>query len=322
MKRIALPFLFGLATLLSAACAVAQGFPSQPIRFLVSFPPGGGVDLMGRLVANALSEQVGQPVVVENRTGAAGVVGTAAAARTAPDGYTVLVTGDLAITQAHLLSNVPYDPYKDLEALVKGATVPTAVLVRGDGPLKTFKDLLDYARANPGKVTWGTPGHGSSMHVEMELLKEQFGLDMVNVPYKGAAPIIADTMGGQITVGAPGLPPAMGNVRAGKLRLLAVWGPARVAVFPDVPTVGEATGVASLVGYPTWYGFLLPAGVPKDISARLEAEIVKALRNPEVTRKLAESGATVSAQTSKEFDAANKAQTAAFAAIFKKLKIK
>lgn len=322
MKRIAVSILFGLATALSAASAVAQGFPSQPIRFIVSFPPGGGVDLMGRLVANALSEQIGQPVVVDNRSGAAGVVGSAAVARAAPDGYTVLVTGDLAITQAHLLGNIPYDPYKDLEALVKGATVPTSVLVRGDSPLKTMKDLLDHARANPGKVTWGTPGQGSSMHVEMELLKEHFGLDIVNVPYKGAAPIMTDTMGGQITVGAPGLPPVIGNVRSGKLRLLAVWGSTRVAVFPEVPTVSEATGVASLVGYPTWYGFLLPTGVPKDISARLEAEIVKALRNPEVTRKLAESGATVSAQRSKEFDAANRAQTAAFAAIFKKLQIK
>jgi tripartite-type tricarboxylate transporter receptor subunit TctC len=233
----------------------------------------------------------------------------------------VLVTGDTAITQAHLLGKVPYDPYRDLEPLVKGATVPTSVLVAGSAPFKSMKELIDHARANPGKVSWGTPGNGTSMHVELEMLKSRFSLDIVHVPYKGAPPIVNDTLGGQITVGSPGLPPAIGNIKAGKLRLLAVWGPSRVGIFPEVPTVGEATGDVSLVGYPTWYGFLLPAGVPKEVSARLEREIVAALRDPDVTRKLAEAGATVSAQRSTEFGEANRAQTAAFAAIFKKLNL-
>lgn len=305
-----------------AASAPAQEFPSKPVRFVVSFPAGGGVDIMGRLVAIVVSQRLGQPVVVENRAGAAGVLGSSAVASAAPDGYTVLVTGDIPITQAHLLNKIPYDPYKDLAPLVKGVNVPTSVLVAGNAPYKTLKELLDHARANPGKVSWGTPGNGTAMHVELEMLKEKLGLDIVHVPYKGAPPIIADTMGGQITVGAPGLPPTISNIRSGRLKLLAVWGPSRVDIFPDVPTVREATGDASLEGFPTWYGFLLPAGVPRDITARLEAAIIAGLKDPEVSRKLNDAGATIVAQPAAEFGAANRAQTAAFAAIFKKLNLK
>jgi tripartite-type tricarboxylate transporter receptor subunit TctC len=314
--------LFALLLALSAGFSAAQEYPSRPIRFLVSFPAGGGVDIMGRLVGNVVSQRTGQPVVIENRAGAAGVVGSAAVAGAAPDGYTVLVTGDIPITQAHLLNKIPYDPYKDFVHLVKGVNVPTSVLVAGNSPFKSLRELLDYARANPGKVSYGTPGNGTAMHVELEMLKEKLGLDIVHVPYKGAPPIIADTMGGQITVGAPGLPPTIGNVKSGKLRLLAVWGPSRVAVFPDVPTVREATGDASLQGYPTWYGFLLPAGVPTHVQSRLESDIIAALKDPEVSRKLTDAGATVVAEPSKAFLESNRAQTAAFAAIFKKLNLK
>jgi len=277
---------------------------------------------MSRLVAPVVSQRLGQPVVVENRTGAAGSVGTAAVARAAPDGYTVLVTGDVPVTSAHLLTKLTYDPEKELTPLVKGVNVPTAVLVAGNAPYGTLKEVLDYARANPGKVSYGTPGNGTSMHVELESLKEALGLDIIHVPYKGAPPVITDTMAGQITVGAPGLPPTIGSVRSGKLKLLAVWGPARVPTFPDVPTVREATGNASLEGFPTWYGFLLPAGVPKEIAAKLEEVIVAALRDPEVAKKLTEAGATVVAERSSAFAESNRRQTATFAAIFKKLNLK
>jgi tripartite-type tricarboxylate transporter receptor subunit TctC len=302
--------------------AAAQEFPTKPVRFLVSFPPGGGNDLMARLVANVVSQRLGQSVIVENRAGAAGVVGSAAVAAAAPDGYTVLVTGDVPITQSHLLGKIPYDPQKDLMPLVKGATVPTTVLVAGNSPFKNLKEVLEHARANPGKVSWGTPGNGTSMHVEVEMLKERLKLDVTHIPYKGAAPIMGDTMGGQITVGAPGLPPTIGNIRSGKLRLLAIWGPSRAAAFPDVPTVKEVTGDASLEGFPTWYGFLLPAGTPKDVAAKLEAAIIAGLKDAEVTRKLSDAGATVVAQPSAAFAEANRAQTATFAAIFKKLNLK
>jgi len=314
--------ILACALLIGAGAAGAQDYPSKPVRFIVSFPAGGGVDLMGRLVAPGVSQRLGQPVVVENRTGAAGSIGTAAVAKAPADGYTVLVTGDVPVTSAHLLTKLTYDPEKELMPLVKGVNVPTAVLVAGNAPYGTLKEVLEYARANPGKVSYGTPGNGTSMHVELESLKERLGLDIIHVPYKGAPPIITDTMAGQITIGAPGLPPTIGGVRSGKLKLLAVWGPARVPTFPDVPTVREATGNPSLEGFPTWYGFLLPAGVPKEIAVKLEEAIIAGLRDPEVAKKLTEAGATVVAEPSSAFAESNRRQTATFAAIFKKLNLK
>lgn len=277
---------------------------------------------MARLVAQAVSEKLGQPVVVDNRAGAAGVVGTGLVAKAPADGYTVLVTGDGPITQAHLLVPVPYDPARDFMPLVKGAVVSTAVVVSANSPFKSFKALIDYARVNPGKVSWGTPGAGTSMHAELEMLKEGFGVDITHIPYKGAAQIMMDTIGEQVTVGTMGLPAAIGNIRSGKLRLLAVWGAQRAASFPDVPSVQEATGKSSLVGLPTWYGFLVPKGVPAEIASRLESEIIAALRNPEISRKLSEAGAVVVAEPSAKFQAENRKQTEFFAALFKSLNIK
>lgn len=277
---------------------------------------------MARLVAQAVSEKLGQPIVVENRAGAAGVIGTGLVAKAPPDGYTVLVTGDGPITQAHLLGPVPYDAARDFLPLVKGAIVPTAVVVSAQSPFNSMKALINYARSNPGKVSWGTPGAGTSMHAELEMLKEAYDVDIAHIPYKGAAPILTDTIGAQVSVGALGLPPAIGSIKSGKLRLLAVWGEQRVPAFPDVPTVREATGNSSLAGLQTWYGFLVPKGVPPEVAARLESEIIAALRSPEISRKLSESGAEVVAQPSGQFQADNRKQTEFFAALFKKLNIK
>jgi tripartite-type tricarboxylate transporter receptor subunit TctC len=318
MKR----FLMFAALALSATTALADAFPSRPIKFVVAYPAGGGVDFMARLVAGELSNHVGQSVIVENKPGAGGGLATGIVAKATPDGYTILVTGDAPVTQLPLLTKTTYDPYTELAALVKGVTVPTAVTVPANSPYKSFKELLEGARANPGKVSWGTPGNGSAMHAELELLKERMGVDIVHVPYKGAPPIIADTIGGQISVGGPGLPPTIANIKSGHLRLLAIWEKERNATFPDVPTVMEATGEASLSGLPTWYGFLLPAGVPKDIAQRLETGIIASLKSAEVSRKLSDAGATVVAQPSEPFDKANRAQSDTFAAIFKKLGLK
>ena len=317
MKKTLLALIFLAAT----TSLFAQDYPSKPIRMVVNFPPGGGVDLIGRLVGNALSPRIGQPVVIDNRPGSGGAVGAALVAKAAPDGYTVLVTSNGAITQIPNFTSQPYDPAKELAPLVKANNVPTSVFVSGASQFKSLKELLEHARANPGKVSWGTPGTGSSMHIELEILKERFGLDITHIPYKGAAPIMADAMGGQLTVGAPGLPPTIGNIKSGKLRLLAVWGANRVSVFPDVPTVKEASGAAELEGFPTWYGFMLPAGVPKDVAAKLEAYMVAAVRDPEVVRKMADAGAETVAQSGAAFGAANQAESAAFARVVKKLNI-
>jgi tripartite-type tricarboxylate transporter receptor subunit TctC len=311
----------GLLAALATSVA-AQDYPSRPVRFLVNFPPGGGVDLIGRVVAIALAPRLGQPVVVENRPGAGGALGAGVVAKAAPDGYTVLVTSNAAITQIPHLAPQPYDPLKDLEPLVKGVNLPTSVLIAVNAPHRTLKDVIEFAKANPGRVTWGTPGNGSSMHIELEMLKEKFGLDITHVPYKGAAPIMADTMGGQVTIGGPGLPPTIGNVRGGKLRLLAVWSANRVEIFPDVPTVKEVTGAAELEGFPTWYGFMLPAGVPKDAAAKLEAHVLAAMRDPDVVKKMTDSGSEIVATPAVAFGEANRIESAAFASLFKKLNIK
>ena len=299
----------------------AQAFPAKPIRFVVSYPAGGGVDLTGRLVAPSLGARLGQAVVVENRPGAGGTLGTAAVAKAAPDGYTVLVGSNAAITMSPHLQPAPYDALKDLIPLVKAANVPTVITVAGNAPYRTLRELLDAAKAQPGRLSYGTPGNGSGMHVELEMLKERLGLDIVHIPYKGAPPIITDTMAGQITVGAPGLPPTVGNIKAGKLKLLAVWSTTRAGIFPEVPTVREVAG-HDLDGLPTWYGFMLPAGTPRDIVARLETEIVAVLKDPEVSRRFAESGADVVAQGSAGFAEANRVESASFATLFKKLNIR
>jgi tripartite-type tricarboxylate transporter receptor subunit TctC len=318
MKRTV---LFALLAVLATPVS-AQDYPSKPVRFIVNFPPGGGVDLIARVVANAVSPRIGQPVLVENRPGAGGAVGAGVVAKAAPDGYVVLVTSNAAITQIPHLTPQPYDPLKDLAPLVKGVNLPTSVLIAANSPHRTLKDVLEFARTNPGKVTWGTPGNGSSMHIELETLKEKLGLDITHVPYKGAAPIMADTMGGQVTIGGPGLPPTIGNIRGGKLRLLAVWSANRVGIFPEVPTVKEATGAAELEGFPTWYGFMLPAGVPKDAAAKLEAEILVAMRDPDVVKKMTDAGSEIVATPAAAFGDANRVESAAFAALFKKLNIK
>ncbi len=303
------------------APALAQSFPNKPIRLVVSYPAGGGVDFMARVMVPSLAQRLGQPVIVENRSGAGGGVGTAFVAKAPADGYTVLVGSGPSITMNPHLQPVPYDPFKDLIGLVKAVTVPTVITVAGDSPYKSLKELLDAARAQPGRLSYGTPGNGSNMHIELEMLKERAGVDFQHVPYKGAPPIIADTMGGQITVGAPGLPPTVGNIRAGKLRLLAVWGTRRASIFPDVPTVKEALG-GTLDPLPTWYGYMLPGGTPPAVVARLEAAFVETLAEPDVVKRLADSGAEVVAETTTKFDAANRAESATFAALFKKLNIK
>ena len=305
----------------AAGPVAAQPYPSKPIRMIVSLPAGGGVDIMARLVAQNLSQRLGQQIVVENRPGAAGTIATLAVARAPADGYTLLASSNIEITITPNLQAVPYDPVKDLAPLVKTVTVPSVLVASGNAPYRTMKELLTLMKEKSGKYSYGTPGTGSAMHVAVEVMREKAGLDLVQVPYKGAPPVLADAMSGSLTFGVVGLPPAVSLIRSGRLQALALLSPLRSAVLPDTPTFAEATGM-ELTDFPIWYAFFAPAGTPAEIVGKLETEILASLKDPELVTKLVAAGMDVTGQPSLPFLEAIKVESAAYARIFKRLNIK
>ena len=305
----------------AAGPASAQPYPSKPIRMIVSLPAGGGVDIMARLVAQGLSARLGQQIVIENRPGAAGTIATQTVARSPADGYTILASSNIEITITPNLQPVGYDPVKDLVPLVRTVTVPSVLVAAGNAPYRSMKELLALIKAGNGKYSYGTPGTGSAMHIAVEVMREKAGLDLVQVPYKGAPPVLADAMAGSITFGVTGLPPAVSLIRSGKLQALALMSPRRSAVLPEVPTFAEATGM-ELTDFPIWYAFFAPAGTPADIAGKLEAETLAALKDPELARKLVAAGMDVTGQPSQAFLETIKAESASYATIFKRLNIK
>jgi tripartite-type tricarboxylate transporter receptor subunit TctC len=276
------------ASLVFPAAAWAQGaesYPSKPIRFILPFPPGGGTDILGRLLAERLATQLGQPVVVENRGGAGGNLGAEAAARSAPDGYTiVLVAPSLAISPS-LYKKLAYDPIKDFAPVSLVATVPNVMVTNPSVPARTLADFIAIAKRKPGGMNFGSGGNGTSNHLAGELFNIVAGVRLVHVPYKGVNLAMNDVMSGEVHLVVIGIPAAAPHIKAGKLRALAVIDSKRAAALPDVPTVAEA-------GLPdfevtTWYGVLAPAGTPRPVVARLNAEIVKAMKSPEMNARLA-----------------------------------
>lgn len=278
------------AGLLLAACAAgAQSFPQKPVRIVSAYPPAGGVDITARILSMELSRRLGQSVVIENRAGAAGTVGTAYVARATPDGYTILVTANPSITILPQFSPVGYDPKKDLIPIAKVGIAPSILAVNVDSKLKTMKDLLEAGRQTPSPVAIGVPGTGSTPEIELTLLGELARSKLTMVPYRGATFIVADVLGSQITGGAMALPAIVPQINGGKMRGLAVFSPSRSPVLPDVPTISEATGI-SLDVFPTWYGFFAPAGTPPEAIARLEADILAVMKEPAIIAKLKETG--------------------------------
>jgi tripartite-type tricarboxylate transporter receptor subunit TctC len=278
-----------LAAWLVAAPAVfaqgADGYPSKPVRFILPFPPGGGTDILGRLLAERLGAQLGQPVVIENRGGAGGNVGAEAAARSAPDGYTiVLVAPSLAISPS-LYSKLAYDPVRDFAPVSLVATVPNVMITHPSVPAKTLSEFIALAKTKPGAMNFGSGGSGTSNHLAGELFNIVTGVRLVHVPYKGVNLAMNDVMSGEVHLVVIGIPAAAPHIRAGKLRALAVIDTKRAAALPEVPTVAEA-GLSSFE-VTTWYGVLAPAGTPRPIVARLNAEIVKVMQAPEMKERLA-----------------------------------
>jgi tripartite-type tricarboxylate transporter receptor subunit TctC len=300
--------------LLAADAAAADAYPSKPIRFVVAFPPGGGTDLVARTIAPRLAERVGQQVVVDNRPGAGGNLGTEIVAKSAPDGYTMLMgsVGPLAIN-ASLFARMPFDPLKDLAPVTLAASTPNILVVHPSLPATTVQDLIALAKARPGAINFASSGQGTPAQLAGELFNSMAGVKMVHVPYKGAAPALADLLGGQVQVMFSTMPPALPHVAAGRLRALAVASLQRSPAAPELPTLNEA----ALPGFEatTWHGVIVPAGTPGAVVAKLHRDIVAVLRMPDVAERLSSQGAEAIGSTPQEFASYVKTETAKWAKV-------
>jgi len=289
-----------LVLCLLAAPALAQEYPTRPVRIIVPSPPAGGTDIVGRVLAEHFTKAFGQQFFVENKPGAGNMIGIEAAARSAPDGYTLLMTASTLALNSVLYKKVPYDPVKDFAPITLAATAPNILIVNPALPVRTTAELIALARQKPGALSYGTPGIGTSPHLCMELLKYMAHIDVTHVPYRGTAAAVTDVMSGQIQLAFATALTAKPQVDAGRVRALAVSGPRRVAAMPDVPPVGDA-----VPGYEAmqWYGLLAPAGTPARTIERLNAEANKALGSQEMKQRLAADGAEPLGSTPAEFAA-------------------
>jgi tripartite-type tricarboxylate transporter receptor subunit TctC len=317
----------GLVTaLLLAAAAIggpvaSQPYPAKSIRMIIGFPPGGGTDIIGRIVAQRLSEVLGQQILPDNRGGAAGQIAAELAAKAPPDGYTVMMAHIAAISiLPSLVSKLPYDPQRDFAAISLVAIGPNLLVVHPSLPVRSVKELIGLAKARPGQLYFASPGSGSVQHLAGELFNLEARVSMVHVPYKGSGQSIVDLIAGNVHLNFDSVPPVLPHVRSGRLRALAVTSQKRFSILPEIPTVTEG-GVAGF-DLSTWWGLVAPAAVNKDIIARLEAETVKLLRQPDVKEKIAFAGADTIGNTAEEFAVFIRAERAKYARIVKDANIK
>lgn len=280
--------------------AAAQAYPSKPVRIIVPAAPGGTSDLVARMLASKLQEEMGKPVIVEYKAGAGTNIGNDYVAKSAPDGYTLLLNGIPLATNPMLYANLPYDPLKDLVPIIEAAEMSNVITVNPELPIRTLKELVQQAKENPGKYRYGTPGIGSSGYLSGELLALKTGAKIMHVSYQGNAQATTDHLSGILEVGFVNLPVALQFVKAGKLRPLAVTSARRSALLPDVPTVSEALGIDyQLTG---WFGLLAPAGTPQEIVDTLHRESERALKDPVVREKIMAAGAEVVGGSRADFD--------------------
>ncbi|HJS78259.1 MAG TPA: tripartite tricarboxylate transporter substrate binding protein [Burkholderiales bacterium] len=292
--------LFFFLGALFALAAWAQPYPSKPVRLIVGFPAGGPADIFGRTLAQGMAPALGQPVVVENVSGVGGVLGVDRAAKAAPDGYTLCINSASPLVIApYSLSKIPYDVKKDFAFITLVVRVPEVVAVHPSLPVNSLSELISHARANPGKVNFGSAGSGSITHLAGELLKAEAKVDLVHVPYKGAAPAVNDLLGGQVQMGIFDVPVLLGHIRSGKLKALALTSGQRAASLPEVPTTVE-------LGYPNvnsdnWYGLVAAAGTPAEVQRRIHAAAVAALKSKAVEAQFARVGGIASPGTPEEY---------------------
>jgi tripartite-type tricarboxylate transporter receptor subunit TctC len=312
---VAIAFTAGLMS-----TSLAQTWPTQPIRVVVNFPPGGAADQLARLIGQPLSETFGQPVVVENKGGAGGNLGGELVARSAPDGHTLLMSsGGMVAINPHIYAKMPFDPAKDIIPVASVARVPFYLVVRADNPARDFKTFIADLKANPGKRNFGSPGIGSSPHLAAEMLTSMTGTNAVHVPYRGAAPALTDLLGGQLDfLFDPGI--AIEHIKTGKLRVLAVGSPQRSPQLPDAPTLDEL----GLKGFDAdaIFGFYAPSGTPPQIVARLNAEINRSLATAALKERIAKLGNTPAPMSPDQFKEMSRKDSERFGAIIREKGIK
>jgi tripartite-type tricarboxylate transporter receptor subunit TctC len=318
--RAVLSLVLALAALAAAGPAPAQTYPDRPVKIIVPFAPAGPTDVIARIVADKLSANLGKQFYVENRAGAGGNTGTAAAAQSPPDGYTLIVVSTGFVVNPSLFAKVPYDPIKDFVPISNIAVSPNVLTVHPSVPAKTVKELVDLIKANPGKYSFAAPGAGSTPHLSGEIFRISQGIDMVTVQFTGAGPAVQNTVGGHTPIAVTALPPAAPQIKDGKLRALFVTSEKRVPGLPDVPTAAEA-GLPGQEAY-TLTGMLAPGGTPREIVDLIHREIVKIVAQPDVQKRLDDLGFEVVANTPDEFAQRIKAELEKWAKVVRDAKIK
>jgi tripartite-type tricarboxylate transporter receptor subunit TctC len=308
-----------LLSLFSAGPVLAQQYPDKPIRMVVGFPPGGAADILGRFAAQGLSSGLGQQVIVDNRGGAGGVIATEIVAHAAPDGYTLLFTSIPHVINPHLYKKVDYDALKDFAPVAQFVSVPLMLGTTNSLPVKSIKELIALAKAKPDGLNYASSGNGASSHLAMELFKNMAGIQMNHIVYKGTGPLLNDLISGQIQLTIASAVPLSPQVRAGKVRGLAVTGPKRAAAFPEVPTIAETVPGYEVVN---WFGVLAPAATPKAIVTRLNTELNRALASPDLKEKLLAQTAEAVGGTPEAFAAIIKTDYAKWGKVVKAINLK
>jgi tripartite-type tricarboxylate transporter receptor subunit TctC len=316
LSRILIALAVAVASFATVPAALAQSYPTKPVRVVVTFPPGGTPDIYGRIMSAELSKLWNQSVVVENRTGAGGTIGTDFVAKAPPDGYTLLFAADATITIApHLYSKLPYDPVRDLAPIVNVTAGPFVLLANPAFPPKDVKELIALVQSQPGKISYASSGAGGQQHLAMEYIRTMAGsMDMIHVPYKGFGQGIADVLANQVPLIFGGITASIQLTRSGKLKALGVTGPKRSKALPDVPAIAE-----TLPGFDitAWYGFMAPAGTPREIVKKIHDDSVTVIRRPDFLERLDRDGIEPVANTPEEFGAEIKTDLARWAKIVK-----
>jgi tripartite-type tricarboxylate transporter receptor subunit TctC len=321
VRRIPTSLLFLAAALTAAPAALAQTYPTKTVRMIVAFPPGGTTDILARATAQKLTEAFGQQVVIDNRPGAGGNIGTELVARSPADGYTLLASpGSTLTSNPAVYAKVPFDTVRDFAPVTIIAEVPNVLIVHPSLPVKTVKELIALAKTRPGQLAYASTGAGQSTHLSAELFKQMARVDMIHVPYKGSAPALTDMVAGQVTVMFDNMPSCLPFVKAGRLKAIAVTSTKRSPTTPELPTVAEA----ALPGFDVtvWFSVLAPANTPRDIVARLNGEIVKALKAPDMRERLSQQGAEPVGNTPEEFSAVIKRDLAKWSKLVKDANIR